>query len=59
MIELVCWNIRKHHKGKNQRVENTDVAFVKGPNERNESFENIEKKNIMYDEQVQTNRAKD
>ena len=42
----------------NHSVENTGVAFVKGANDRNESFENI-KQTLIYDEQVRTNKAKD
>ena len=37
----------RHYRVKlNQRVENTDAAFVKGANERNEFFEKINKQNI-------------
>ena len=44
--------------GKNQSVENADVAFVKGANERNEFFEK-DKQTVMYDERGRTNKAKD
>ena len=38
--------IKTHHpmpKYKNQSVENTGVAFIKGANEKNESFEKVNK----------------
>ena len=43
---------------KGQRVENTDVEFVKGANERFELFEK-NKQTVMYDKQIRTNKAKD
>ena len=43
---------------KDQSVKNAGVAFVKGANERNEFFEK-NKQIVMYDERVQTNKAKD
>ena len=42
---------------KNQSVEHAGVAFVKGADERNNSFEKINL-SVMYDEQVQANKAK-
>ena len=52
---LVFWTKFKYipfEPSDNQSVKNAGVAFVKGANERNEFFENI-------DEQVRTNTAKD
>ena len=41
-----------------QSVENAGVAFVKGPNERNEFLEK-NNQTVIYDEQARTNKAKD
>ena len=41
----------------NQSVENADVVFVKGANERNAFFEKI-KQTVIYDEHVRTKKAK-
>ena len=62
---LLPWDYRPmgffyftHSTAKNQSVENAGVAFVKGANERNEFFVKY-KQTVMYDEEVQTNKAKD
>ena len=51
-LHLLC------HHNKNKSVGNDGVAFVKGANERNESFSKI-KQTVIYDEQFRTNKAKD
>ena len=42
----------------NKSVENADVPFVKGDDERNKFFEK-NKQSVKYDEQVRANKAKD
>ena len=45
-------------QGLNQSVENAGVAFVKGAYGRNDKFEK-NKRTVIYDGQVRTNKAKD
>ena len=44
VIEIVRVHDFLHNHIRNQSVENADVAFVKGANERNEFFEKKKKK---------------
>ena len=55
-LNTIPTNQPQKNKKKNQSVENPGMAFVKGANER---IEFLNKRTIMYEEKVWTNKAKD
>ena len=57
-FSIFCLSKDHHIQLENQSVGYAGVAFVYGANERNEFLEkNIQ--TVIFDEQVQTNKAKD